>query len=400
MPGSSPLVALIRDNIRRRGPVPFPWFMEQALYHPEFGYYTSRRHRIGREGDFYTNVSVTGLYGQVLATQLIEMWELLGAPRDFTILEEGAEDGQLAHDILLAIHEESKEAAADIRYTIVEPTLSKQQQQRLRLEPRFPGRVTWLTKLADTEPITGALISNEFVDAMPVHVVEYRNGRWSELLVENSEEGFCFVASQVKAPGLAQAVEKLPLPPSPYRTEVHLAAARWIEAVGIKLKKGFVLIVDYGYSRHEYYRPERIEGTLSCYSRHRRTDNPFERPGEIDITAHVDFTSLAEAADQADLHLAGYTDQHHFMVGAAESRLRALEKAVDAEGGLTPAQRAFLGVYKTLMHPGNMGMAFKFLLLTKGLGGPVQLSGFRYARDPFKELAPNLPRLQNSGEAK
>jgi SAM-dependent MidA family methyltransferase len=400
MPGSSPLVALIRDNIRRRGPVPFPWFMEQALYHPEFGYYTSKRHRIGREGDFYTNVSVSGLYGQVLATQLIEMWKLLGAPRDFTILEEGAEDGQLAHDILSAIHEESREAAAGIRYTIVEPTFSKQQQQRARLEPQFPGKVTWLARLADTQPITGAFISNEFVDAMPVHVVEYRNGRWSELLVENSEESFCFVPSHVKAPGLAQALEKFPLPPSPYRTEMHLSAGRWIEAVGTKLKNGFVLIVDYGYSRHEYYRPERIEGTLSCYSRHRRTDNPFERPGEIDITAHVEFTSLAEAADEADLQLAGYTDQHHFMVGATESRLRALEKAVDARGGLTPAHRAFLGAYKTLMHPGNMGMAFKFLLLTKGLSGPVQLSGFRYARDPFKSLAPNLPRVQNSGEAK
>jgi SAM-dependent MidA family methyltransferase len=397
MPGSSPLVAFIRDNIRRNGPVPFPWFMEQALYHPEFGYYTSSRRRIGWQGDFYTNVSVSRLYGQLLATQLIDMWKLLGMPHHFTIVEEGAEDGQLALDILSAINEESREAAADIRYTIVEPTFSKQEQQRARLEPQFFGKVTWLTRMADLEPISGAFISNEFVDAMPFHVVEYRNGRWSELMVENSGDNFRFTPSEVQAPGLAQALEKLPLPPgSTYRTEVNLAVNRWIEAVGIKLRNGFVLIVDYGYPRDEYYRPERTEGTLSCYSRHRRTYNPFERPGEIDITAHVDFTSLAEAADQADLHLAGYTDQHHFMVGAAESRLRALEKAVEAQGELTRAHSAFLGAYRTLMHPGTMGLAFKFLLLTKRLGGHPQLSGFKYAADPRKSLAPILRRAQNS----
>ena len=180
----------------------------------------------------------------------------------------------------------------------------------------------------------------------------------------------------------------MPLPPrSPYRTEVNLAASRWIQAVGTKLRIGFVLIVDYGYSRDEYYSPERTEGTLSCYSRHRRTFNPFERPGEIDITSHVDFTSLVEAAGQENLRLAGYTDQHHFMVGAAEPRLRALERAVEEQGGLTRAQSTFLGAYRTLMHPGSMGMAFKFLLLTKGLSEQARLSGFRYASDPRKSLA-------------
>ena len=133
----SPLVALIREHIRLRGPVPFPWFMEQALYHPEYGYYTSTRLRIGRQGDYYTNVSVGALYGQLLASQLIEMWKLLGSPSPFTIVEEGAEDGQLAMDILSAITEESIEAAECIRYTILEPIPGKQLQQRARIEPAF-----------------------------------------------------------------------------------------------------------------------------------------------------------------------------------------------------------------------------------------------------------------------
>ena len=383
---SSPLAALLQDRIRHHGPVSFSAFMEQALYHPEFGYYTSTRHRIGREGDFYTNVSVGRVYGQLLASQLIEMWQFLGMPRDFSIVEEGAEDGQLALDILSAIGEESIEAGTNICYTIVEPSLSKQQQQQARLEPQFGGKVRWLTALADLKPVIGVFISNEFVDAMPVHLVEYGDGRWSELLVENSGEHFVFVPSRIKNPELKQALEKLPVPASsPYRTEVNLAASSWIQAVGGKLSRGFILIVDYGYPRQEYYRPERTAGTLSCYSRHRRTYNPLERPGEMDITTHVDFTSLAEAAGHVGLCIAGYTDQHHFMIGAAETRLRALEKEVEGQG-LTRAHAAFLRGYRTLMHPGNMGMVFKFFLLTKGVVEKLKPSGFKYAKDARRSL--------------
>jgi SAM-dependent MidA family methyltransferase len=387
MPGSFPLIDLIRGHLQRHGPVPFPWFMEQALYHPEYGYYTSTRLRIGRKGDYFTNVSVGRLYGELLASQLIEMWNLLGSPSRFTIVEEGAEDGQLAIDILSAIAEESIEAAQCICYTILEPIPAKQLQQRARVEPALLEKVTWVTRVTDLEGVTGAFISNELVDAMPVHIVVHRDGEWSELFVNISGEDFVFIPAKIVEPELVEAVDKLPFPvASPYRTEVNLAATRWIQAVSTRLERGFVLIVDYGFPRLEYYKPERTEGTLSCYSRHRRSYNPLERPGEIDITAHVDFTSLAEAAAEAFFSLAGYADQHHFMVGAAESRLLAFEKAVEKEG-LTPARAAFLGPYRTLMHPGNMGMAFKFLLLTKGLDEPPRLSGFKYSADPWKSLA-------------
>src|SRR3984893_3718436 len=387
MPGSSPLVALIRDCLHRHGPMPFPWFMQQALYHPELGYYTSTRLRIGRQGDYYTNVSVGRLYGQLLASQVIEMWKILGSPSQFTLVEEGAEDGLLAMDILSAILEQSIEAAGCIRYIIREPIPGKQLQQQARFEPALLEKVKWLPGLTDLEAVKGAFVSNELVDAMPVHLVIYRDDKWSELLVDISGEGFCFVPGKVSAPALAQALDKLPLPVfSPYATEVNLAAARWIHSVSTRLKRGFVLIVDYGFPRAEYYKPERTEGTLSCYSRHRRTYQPPERPGEIDITAHIDFTSLAEAAAEASLDVAGYADQHHFMVGAAESRLLALEKTVQSEG-LTRSYREFLGAYRTLMHPGNMGMAFKYLFLTKGLHDRPRLSGFKYASDPWKSLA-------------
>ena len=178
---------------------------------------------------------------------------------------------------------------------------------------------------------------------MPVHIVVYHDGAWSELLVDISGEDFCFVPAKIEAPELVQALEKLPLPVAapiePKSTWQPHAGSR---TVSTRLERGFVLTVDYGFPRREYYKPERTEGTLSCYSRHRRSYNPLERPGEIDITAHVDFTALAEAAAKASLTVTGYTDQHHFMVGAAESRLLALEKTVETEG-LTPARAAFLG---------------------------------------------------------
>jgi SAM-dependent MidA family methyltransferase len=385
--GPSNLATLIRDHIRRYGPVHFTWYMEQALYHPEFGYYTSPRLRIGRRGDYYTNVSVGSLYGQLLASQLVEMWTLLGTPACFTVVEQGAEEGRLALDILSAIKQESIGTAEAVHYIILEPVPGKRQQQRAILEGPFFGKVTWLTGLNELEGVTGAFISNELVDAMPVYLVEYRNGVWSELLVDISEDGFCFRPSKIESSELAKSLEKLPsFAISPYRTEVNLAAKRWIRDVSRSLERGFVLIVDYGFPRREYYKPQRNEGTLSCYSLHRRSYDPLVTPGEIDITAHVEFTSLAEAAEEASLKVAGYTDQHHFMVGAAESRLLALEKMVET-AGLTSIDAAFFAQYRTLMHPGTMGMAFKYLLLAKGIDGLPQLSGFKYAGPPWQSLA-------------
>src|SRR3984957_6519318 len=207
VPGS--LLAFIREHLRSHGPVPFPWFMEQALYHPEFGYYTTTRLRIGRQGDYYTNVSVGQLYGRLLASQLIEMWKLLGRPSRFTIVEEGAEDGQLAIDILSAIAEESVSTSECFRYLILEPIPGKQSQQRSRFDPAFLGKVTWKTRLTDLACITGAFISNELVDAMPVHLVLYLEDEWSELRVGLSGDDFIFIPAKIVLPELAAALEKL-----------------------------------------------------------------------------------------------------------------------------------------------------------------------------------------------
>lgn len=382
----TPLTEIIRNEIMRNGPVRFDWFMECALYHPEFGYYAGARQRIGRTGDFYTNVSVGPVFGDVLASQLLEMWDKLGRTNEFTIVEQGAEDGQLAFDILSAFRYRIGLLPAEIRYKIVEPDPSKERRQRAILEPDFAGKTAWVARVADLESLTGVFLSNELVDAFPVRIVEYRDDRWSELLVENRGTGFNFISAEALDPELATALLKLPVPATqPYRTEINLNSARWIESVAAKLKSGFVLTIDYGFSREEFYKPERTEGTLTAYSKHRRIHSVLEDPGNIDITAHVDFTFLAETGRNAGLTIGGYTDQHHFMVGAAEADLRRFEKEIE-EKGPTKRHSAFLAGYRTLMHPGTMGMAFKYLLLQKEVSGKTAISGFRYGGDPMKTL--------------
>jgi len=380
----SPLDSLIRERIQRGGPVPFPWFMEQALYHAEYGYYARLGTRIGRLGDFYTNVSTGSLFGQILAVQIVEMWASLGRPIDFKIIEQGAEDGQLAIDILSAI-EEGTEPPLQCSYIIVEPFHAKQSAQRNRLERRFRTKIRWIAALDSLKAINGVFISNELLDAMPVHLLEYRQSHWCERYVTCSPKDFEFVSLPIESSEVAEAAGRLPLPPhSPYLTEINLNSRRWIKEIRSSLDQGFILIVDYGYPRAEYYKPDRTEGTLACYSRHRRSFDPLANPGEKDITAHVDFTFLAESAEEANLHVGGYTDQHHFMVGATESYLRQVEQEIGA-GGMRPRHAQFLRTWKALMHPGNMGMAFKYLLLStdEGLRNP---SGFKYAREPRRVL--------------
>ena len=383
-PGFSALASLIRNQILRCGPVPFPWFMEQALYHAQYGYYSGPRSRIGREGDFYTNISIGTTFGHILAAQFVEMWSALGKPRGFRIVEQGAEDGQLADDILSAI-ENPPNPSIDFTYLIVEPLPAKRAQQRRRLQHRFSAKIDWVTAIRDLEAINGVFISNELVDAMPVHLLEYREGRWRELHVTCSAKGFEFVDSPISVSAVAEAVGKLPVPVhTPYRTEVNLNALGWIREISSTLHRGFALMVDYGFSRDEYYKPDRTKGTLACYSRHRRSFNPLVDPGSKDISAHVDFTSLAESAEQAGLHVAGYTDQHHFMVGATESYLMRIERETNLSG-LRPDHHQFVRKLKTLMHPASMGMAFKYLLLTTD-AKLLAPSGFKFAREPRHSL--------------
>ena len=370
----TPLQSIIREEIARRGsPLPFRDFMALALYHPEHGYYSSGRAGIGRGGDFFTNVSVGPLFGQMLAGQFLEMWERLEKPRSFTLVEQGANRGDFARDVFEWAKTHAPDFFHALRYVIVEPFPRLRERQREMLADFAPG-VEWRGSLETLEPWSGAHFSNELLDAFPVHLVRFAGNEWRERCVtaefEWSDEPIC------SEPLLAQT-RRLPRIEN-YTTEINLDALDWIETAAAKLQHGWLLAVDYGYPRDIFYQPTRTAGTLACCSAHRRSYNPLQTPGELDITAHVDFTTLAERAESCGLQLAGYTDQHHFLTALAETFFA--NRTPDAK-----ETRAL----QSLIHPQFLGSTFKILALQKNLPNAPALRGFRYARDA--RLALGMP---------
>ncbi len=378
-PGQPVLAEFIRDTIRHHGPVTFAWFMEQALYHPEHGYYSSGRGAIGRRGDYFTNVSVGPLFGRLLAAQFTEMWESLGRPDDFVIVEQGAHHGDFARDVLEAVRERAPEFFVTLRYQIIEPFPILQERQVKALSA-FREKIAWKESLPELEPFCGIHFSNELLDAMPVHLIRRidDNGEWQEPYVEQSGDGFAFVAKSISDENMRRHLEKIPRHAiRNYETEVNLAALDWIENVSRKLTRGYVLAVDYGYSRDKFYAPDRATGTLQCYAGHRTVASPLDQIGHADISSRVDWTSVVERAEECGLTLAGFTDQYHFITGVI-SRLFRSEFAGERE----PCTRRAL---QTLLHPEFLGTAFQFLALAKNSGDP-QISGFKFAREPRAAL--------------
>jgi SAM-dependent MidA family methyltransferase len=377
-PDNPDLTNFIRDKIRRDGSVTFAWFMEQALYHPDLGYYSSGRCAIGRRGDYFTNVSVGPLFGRLLAAQFAEMWSLLGCPGDFVIVEQGAHHGDFARDVLEAARERAPDFFSTFRYRIIEPFPILRDRQREALRD-FDEKVTWEKSLGELEPFCGVHFSNEFLDAMPVHLIEtVADASWDERCVVESGDGFGFVTKPITDAELHRHLEKIPRPSNgPDETEVNLTALRWIEDLAQKLIRGYVLAVDYGYSREEYYAPERSRGTLQCYADHRIISSPLTGIGDTDITAHVDWTSLAERAETRGLCIAGFTDQHHFITGVVTALM-----AEEFDANATAKIRRAL---QTLLHPEFLGTTFQFLALTRNVADQ-QLGGFRFAREPRATL--------------
>lgn len=375
--GNSVLTQFIRDTIRRRGPAPFDWFMEQALYHPALGYYSSGRCAIGRRGDYFTNVSVGPLFGRLLAAQFVEMWESLGRPEDFVIVEQGAHHGDFARDVLGAVRERAPDFFPTLRYWIVEPfpILRERQEEALR---DFREKVTWESSLGDLEPFRGVHFSNEFLDALPMRLISRIDAGWQERRVAESDDEFRFVTAPISDEELRRHLETIPHNLSkPYETEVNLAALKWVEILAQKLTRGYVLAVDYGYSRDEIYSPERTSGTLQCYADHRIVRSPLTDVGNVDITAHVDWTSLAARAEAHGLSIAGFTDQHHFTTGVVTGLMpEQFNVAAD-----TRTRRAL----QTLLHPELLGTTFQFLALARN-APDRPLSGFKFAWNPRAAL--------------
>lgn len=382
------LAEFIADKIRDYGPVTFKWYMEQCLYHPKWGYYTQGGKAIGQKGDFSTNVSVGKLYGYLLARQFTEMWFHMGKPPIFTIMEQGAADGQFADDVLEWIHEQIPEFFNVLTYWIIEPDHETMLKQKQRLR-RFPkNKLRWSRDLTDLDDMSlfGIFWSNELVDAFPVHMVTWREGGWAENYVDYYHGEFRLSEEDPSSQQLITFLrDRMPhsMPEEPYRTEVNTAALNWIEEIARVLKRGYVMTCDYGFPRSEYLIPGRFEGTLTCYYQHQRIDDFFSHMGNADMTAHVDFTALAEEGLDYGLDLVGYCDQYRLMVGLGQEEFAELEKV---EGELSDHERHELNCFRMLMHPDMMGSRFKFLCMGKEVNEAPGLMGFRYAGDPYEHL--------------
>ncbi|MCX6968895.1 MAG: SAM-dependent methyltransferase [Verrucomicrobia bacterium] len=367
MSGKSPgLEARLAAEIQTSGPIPFDRFMERALYDPEDGYYSSGKSAIGKQGDFFTNVSIGPIYGEVLVGQFVEMWQMLGRPAGFTLIEQGAGDGQLAQDILNAL---AATALAGAPLIVIEPSDALRKIQSEKLSGHD---VSWVANADALPELCGVHYSNELFDAFPVHIIRSTGGGWAELYVDRKEESFTWLEMPV-AGELAGIVAEFPARAKGFTSEVCLAHRPLLQTIAAKITRGFLLAVDYGMSRESLLAEHRTGGTLSCYRGHRRDSNPLESPGQKDLTAHVNFSLLAQDAVEAGWQFGNFTDQHHFLVGAATSLLLSMDgKTPDAAG------RKTLRSLKMLLHPESMGRQFHAILFSKGVSG-AGLSGFQYA---------------------
>ncbi|KZL50914.1 hypothetical protein A2T98_05010 [Nodularia spumigena CENA596] len=303
--------------------ITFAEFMDLALYHPEHGYYSSHAVKIGfQNSDFFTSPHLGADFGELLAEQFWQMWDILARPVPFSLVEMGAGQGLLAMHILnySGLHYPDFFAALD--YVIVEKSPGFQQEQQQRLQD-FSVRWCSLEDIP-TDSITGCFFSNELVDALPVHQFILTDGKMHEVYVttgkDDSEPLFLEVTGELSTPELQKYLDLVEIDLTArgyedgYRSEINLAAGEWLSIVADRLHRGYVLTIDYGYPAHRYYNPRRSQGSLQCYYNHRHHDNPYINVGMQDITAHVDFTALERWGDRFKLEKIGFIQQGLFLM--------------------------------------------------------------------------------------
>lgn len=381
LPSLSDAERAVLDTMRRElraaiaqsgGALPFDRYMELALYSPGLGYYVNGRRRFGEEGDFVTAPELSPLFGACVANYCARWLERV---EQGDVLEFGAGSGRLASDILRRLQ---KLNCLPRRYFILElsPDLQRDQQERISAEcPDLIDRVRWLTALP-SKGFQGVMLANELLDAMPVHRFRAApGGAWQELYVSHDGAGFTDAWRDSVSPGLNTSVDAIwagsILPAPGYRSEINLRLGPWLAAIAERIDAGCLLLIDYGYTRADYYHPERSDGTLLCHYQHRAYTDPYALPGLQDITANVDFTAVAAAAVAAGLDLVGYTSQAHFLIDNGLEDLVRLSDPHDPKVHLALTQ----GV-KKLTLPAEMGERFKAIALSRGIETPPR-QGFR-----------------------
>jgi SAM-dependent MidA family methyltransferase len=353
---SRALVERICAELRAHGNwISFARYMELALYEPGLGYYAAGSAKLGAGGDFVTAPELGPLFAQTLAVQVAELLEATGG----AILEIGAGSGALAQALLAEL---ARAGAQPPRYLILETSAELRDRQRRRIG----GDATWIDRLP--EHFSGVMLASEVADAIPVHAVAWTGrGIMERGVCEN--EGELAWAERAAAGAILDAASaiEIHLPPSGrYENEIGLAAQAWIATLAERLHAGAILLTDYGFAHREYYHPQRSMGTLMCHYRHHAHGEVFLHPGLQDITAHVDFSALAEAADRAGLKVLGYATQAQFLVNCGITEVLARTNSQDA---LRYAPRA--AEANTLLSPAEMGELFKVLALGRGIDRPL-----------------------------
>ncbi len=358
----NPLEETIRREIAIAGVIPFARFMELALYCPQLGYYERKPDTIGRQGDFYTSVSTGSLFGEMLAFQFAE-WLEQPSPANTKpqLVEAGAHDGKLAHDILCWFRKSRPSLFDRLEYVILEPSANPQalQQQTLR---DFPN-VRWLAKFPDStiQRFNGIIFSNELLDAFPVHRLSWdaKTRQWFEWGVTLTDGRFTWQRMPkpihdsrftIHAPPELQSVL-----PDNYIVEVSPATASWYRDAVATLKSGKIVTIDYGLTAEELFSPERRNGTLRAYHYHRVNDDLLANIGEQDLTAHINFIALQSIGEAAGLRTETFTTQSRFLTKIAE----VIWKNPDKSGDWTPAHTR---QFQTLTHPEHLGRAFRVLV--------------------------------------
>lgn len=361
---NAPLLDKIKRAIQASGAISFRDYMAMALYDPDYGYYTARSERVGKQGDFITSVSVGRCFGLILARRLTDYWEECGKPSDFHIIEPGAHTGALCEDILKEIQSSSEEFFNSIHYHLIETTPALMEAQGERLDSAFRGKYTIHQTLSDLNPCHGALLSNELIDAFPVDLIRFDGHQWSPLNVTETEDGLSFVNASWDHPELEAFCNSLGNTyPKGYTTEYNSGITRFVSQASAALTSGLFITIDYGHLAEDYYHPDRSSGTLQTYHHHQKSDDPLCHPGEIDITSHVDFSRLILAAESAGFHSPELVTQASYLTNHAKNWLLSLENATSPQS-LTEAP-ALLRQFQTLTHPSMLGTKFMVLEMMK-----------------------------------
>lgn len=369
------------DAIGSRGPLNFAEFMDSALYDPDHGYYPTRRRRpgstpVGTDGDYFTSPVTHPAFGALLAVQLRQMWQLLGSPDEFVVVEMGAGDGVLGSDIAEYAERQLPDFAPAMRYVAID-LVPPADSNTVRASSELPTGVT------------GCVISNELLDAIPVNRFVVQAGALKEIFVDYRDGGFVELTGDVSDPEFESRITPfLGTLPDGYRGEINLRLSGWAESVAATLDSGFVMTIDYGYDRADLYTPERSEGSLRSYYQHTLGQNPLRRIGKQDITAHVDFTAVDETLAAVGFHGVGSATQSEFLVNlgideflsdirerSARGELSRVESEEDLAGTGALINPEGLGGFRVAVHSRGVEIGGEQLQGLSGVGGAASAAG-------------------------